>query len=226
MFRAIQFRLRQIVILFVPAFATMAFVSSAHAAGAHGGGGMGGFHGSMGGGFHDDGHVRGGCCFFGLGFGGFGWPFSNYGYGYPSYLSYGYGAPYPYYPTAPGTHIGPATPGPMSFAVYFATGSDRLNAAAHNVVMQAAAAEAHANAQIAVAGFTDAAGNGASNLDLSRRRAETVRAALVAAGVPAHLIALVWHGDEGLQVPTANGVAEAQNRRVVILLGAPPPPTS
>jgi outer membrane protein OmpA-like peptidoglycan-associated protein len=44
--------------------------------------------------------------------------------------------------------------------------------------------------------------------------------------VPGHLVALVWHGEEGLQVPTADGVAAAENRRVVIVVGAPPPPVS
>jgi OmpA-OmpF porin, OOP family len=167
----------------------------------------------------------------------FGYPYS-YGYGYaPSY----YGAPYPAYPAAPyyppatatppvapGAYTGPAMPpsGPVSFAIYFSSGSDRLSGAAHNIITQAAAAAAHANAQIAVAGFADAAGDNARNLDLSRRRAESVRAALIAAGVPEHLIALVWHGEDGLQVRTGDGAAEAQNRRVVILVGAPPPPVS
>jgi outer membrane protein OmpA-like peptidoglycan-associated protein len=116
--------------------------------------------------------------------------------------------------------------GPTSFAVYFASGSDRLTAAAHNTISRAAAVEAHSNAQIAVAGFTDAAGNSARNLDLSRRRAEIVRTALIAAGVPDQRIALVWHGKDGLQMPTTDGVAEPQNRRAIILVGAPPPPVS
>jgi outer membrane protein OmpA-like peptidoglycan-associated protein len=140
-----------------------------------------------------------------------------------------YAPPYPAAATTPSAaHSGPAIPrsGPMSFAVYFATGSDRLNAAAHSVIAQIAAAEAHMNAQIAVAGFTDTVGDSASNFDLSRRRAENVRAALLAAGVPDHLVALVWHGEDGLQVPTGDGVHQAQNRRVVIVLGAPPPPVS
>ncbi len=221
-----------------------------HGGGMHGGGGGmhggGGFHGGSN--FHGNGHFRGGCCFsrFGFGFGG-GWPYRPFPYGYAPY--YGYGYPpysynypyYPYYPSypayppvtvappiAPGSYTGSAMPpsGPASFAVYFASGSDQLSTAAHNVISRVAAAEAQANARIAVAGFTDATGNSARNLDLSRRRAENVRAALIAAGVPEHLVALVWHGEEGLQVPTADGVAAAENRRVVILVGAPPPPVS
>jgi len=220
--------------------------------GFHGGGsfhGGSGFHGGSsfhGGGFHGGGfhggHFRSaGCCFFGFGFGG--WPFWPFSYGYgPSYPGY-FGGAYPYYPpayyppyppvaatppAAPGVYTGPSMPpsGPVSFAIYFATGSDRLNTAAHNIITQAAAAEAHSNAQIAVAGFTDATGNSARNLDLSRRRAESVRDALIQAGVPEHRIALVWHGEEGLQVPTASGVAQAENRRVVIVVGAPPPSIS
>jgi outer membrane protein OmpA-like peptidoglycan-associated protein len=247
MTRAFHVRIWRIVVFILVAFAAAILASSARA--QHGGGmhGGGGFHG--GGNFHGNGNFRGGCCAFRFGFGGFGfgaWPFRPfpYGYGYAPYPYYGY-APYPYsygyYPSypayppvtvappiAPGSYTGPAMPpsGPASFAVYFASGSDRLGTAARNVIARAAAAEAQANAQIAVAGFADATGNRAQNLDLSHRRAESVRAALIAAGVPGHLVALVWHGEEGLQVPTADGVAAAENRRVVIVVGAPPPPVS
>ncbi len=243
------FHLGRIALFFVVPVAAAALAPSAQA--QHGGGGMhgggmggGGFHGG-GGGFHGDGHFHGGgCCFFGFGFGGFGWAFS-YGYAPGYYGGYPYGAPYPYYPpayypppyyspgvatppVAPGAYSGPSMPpsGPTSFAVYFGTGSAQLSTAAHNVIQRAAAAEAHVRAQIAVAGFTDAAGSGTRNLDLSRRRAESVREALIAAGVPDQAIALVWHGEDGLQVPTQDGVAAAENRRVVILVGAPPPPVS
>jgi outer membrane protein OmpA-like peptidoglycan-associated protein len=205
-----------------------------HGGGGHGGGGMGGFHGGGGmggfhggGSFHGDGHFHGGGPFIRFGFGGF--PF--WGGGYPYYGGYPYFGGYPYYPPAypypyaapypaPApypAYPAPAAAGPASFAVYFATNSDQLNAAAHDTVAQAAAAATHSTVQLEVAGFADATGAAPYNLDLSRRRAEHVGAALVAAGVAQQRIALAWHGESA-----ASGGAQPHDRRVVITIGAPP----
>ncbi len=59
-------------------------------------------------------------------------------------------------------------------------------------------------------------GNARANEALSRRRAETVRDYLVAHGVPLSEMAVGWHGENDLRVPTANSVPPSQNRRVEI----------
>lgn len=240
-------RLLRLALFVAVALAAAAFAREAQARGGGMGGGFhGGFHGDgFHGGFRGGGHFRGGCCFFGFGFGFGGVPFWPYAPGYAYYPPYPYdpyydydyppASPYPDYPPigAPATPQGgapAATPSafyPAAYEVYFDSNSDRLNAAAQGVIGKAAAsAAAHPNARIAVAGFTDAAGSSAHNDELSRRRAESVKAALIEAGVPAPLIALTWHGQASLPIKTEDGQAEPYNRRAVILVGAPPPPTS
>ena len=63
---------------------------------------------------------------------------------------------------------------------------------------------------IPLMGFTGAA------VDYSR--ANAVKDALVRNGVPATAIAVVGRGEQGLLVPTPDGVREPQNRRVEIVL--------
>ena len=53
---------------------------------------------------------------------------------------------------------------------------------------------------------------------LSLRRANAVKDALVREGVPATQIAVIGRGEQGLLVPTPDGVREPQNRRVEIVL--------
>ncbi|HEY3916755.1 MAG TPA: OmpA family protein [Stellaceae bacterium] len=205
---------------------------------ARGGGGFrgGGFHG---GGFHGGG-FHGGCCFGGAFFG-FGSPYYGYAPYYPPYYypPYPSSSPYPYYPPpgyspAPGGYpTPPAAAAEPGHVVYFALGSDGLDAAAVGAVQQAAA-DFHAvqqsngggNKPVSVIGFTDSSGSAAANDELSRRRCEAVKAALIRDGVPAQAIALSWHGENHAAIPTPNGAPEPQNRRVVILVGVPTPPVS
>jgi len=85
-----------------------------------------------------------------------------------------------------------------------------------NPVVDAAAAAGRSGRRLTVTAFSDRSGTAAGNLRLSRARAETVRAALVAAGVPADHIAVAAVGEDRLLIPTADGVREIQNRRVEI----------
>ena len=86
------------------------------------------------------------------------------------------------------------------------------------VVDAAAAAFKSGKSGVAIAGYTDLAGTQQYNLALSKRRADTVKAALVKDGVPAAAIDASWHGKENPRVPTADGVREPQNRRVEITM--------
>jgi outer membrane protein OmpA-like peptidoglycan-associated protein len=71
-------------------------------------------------------------------------------------------------------------------------------------------------AGITVVGHADRAGPEEYNMQLSERRSNTVAAELVAAGIPAQVIATEWFGETQPAVPTADGVPEQANRRVVV----------
>ena len=71
---------------------------------------------------------------------------------------------------------------------------------------------------VLVIGHTDKVGNDAVNDALSRQRADVVRKALVARGVAPENIVVIGRGKRDPIVPTADGVAEARNRRVEILV--------
>jgi outer membrane protein OmpA-like peptidoglycan-associated protein len=70
--------------------------------------------------------------------------------------------------------------------------------------------------QFEVDGYTDRSGSDAYNQALSLRRAEAVRAYLVAHQVPDTGIVIQGFGETNPRVPTADGVRELQNRRVEI----------
>jgi outer membrane protein OmpA-like peptidoglycan-associated protein len=69
---------------------------------------------------------------------------------------------------------------------------------------------------ITVTGHADKSGSNEYNRGLSLRRAQAVAGLLASAGVPAGSITTAALGEEQPRVPTADGVREAQNRRVEI----------
>jgi hypothetical protein len=79
-------------------------------------------------------------------------------------------------------------------------------------------------AELTVTGHTDTTGSAELNEEVSRRRAEAVAQELVRLGVPETAITQRAEGQNDLLVPTGDGVAEPQNRRVQITLQEPPPP--
>ncbi len=104
-----------------------------------------------------------------------------------------------------------------NFVLYFDTNSSTLSPAARDVVQQsAAAAKQISAARIYVTGHTDTVGKSQYNLRLSDRRAAAVRAALINQGIPANQIDATGVGESDAAVPTAQGVNEPRNRRVVI----------
>jgi outer membrane protein OmpA-like peptidoglycan-associated protein len=111
-------------------------------------------------------------------------------------------------------------PAPMVFRVFFANAQADLDAKAHDVLDAAiAAAKASSPVEIGVTGHTDAIGYSADeNLPLSQRRAETVRNALIAAGIPSELIDIAFFGANHPLVPNKPGVPEPLNRRVEITI--------
>jgi outer membrane protein OmpA-like peptidoglycan-associated protein len=84
------------------------------------------------------------------------------------------------------------------------------------------AVTAYANcgtANVMLAGHTDRAGSVSYNMALAARRNDSVREYLEGRGVPGGRITGEAFGESQPRVPTADGVREAQNRRVEITYG-------
>ncbi len=81
----------------------------------------------------------------------------------------------------------------------------------------ATATQSNKNIKVSVVGHTDTAGSSNYNYALGGRRAEAVQKMLISYGIPASQIVAVSAGEEDLKVPTADGVPNAENRRVRVV---------
>ena len=118
----------------------------------------------------------------------------------------------------------PEMAGPGQYRVFFAFDRANLSQADRQIITQAVEDYRRTGTtRITVTGHTDTSGSAAYNLELSQRRAEAVASEFVRQGVPATEIATIGRGEEDLLVPTADGVREARNRRVEIVIPQPPP---
>jgi outer membrane protein OmpA-like peptidoglycan-associated protein len=108
-------------------------------------------------------------------------------------------------------------PREQNFLVFFEFDRAQLTPEAAQVVQRALSTYRAGGApRIVVTGHADRAGSPGYNESLSEKRAAEVRAALVKAGVPANQIVVRARGENAPLVPTPDGVAEPQNRRVEI----------
>jgi outer membrane protein OmpA-like peptidoglycan-associated protein len=106
---------------------------------------------------------------------------------------------------------------PKQYIVYFGFNKTNLNAKAQAVVQEAAATAMHDGfVSILVTGHTDTVGSSRYNDRLSKRRAHTVKKALVAQGVTASAITAEGKGETVLLVQTGDREMEAGNRRATI----------
>jgi outer membrane protein OmpA-like peptidoglycan-associated protein len=127
-------------------------------------------------------------------------------------------APTPVVAAPPAPPAASVAPSQQMFIVFFEFDKSSLTPDGKKVVDAAAMAFKAGKSGVAIAGYTDLAGTAPYNLALSKRRADTVKAALVKDGLPASAIDESWHGKENPRVPTADGVREPQNRRVEITM--------
>jgi len=101
------------------------------------------------------------------------------------------------------------------YQIYFDTNSSAIDARGQTVVRTVAYLVANSGpTRVTVLGRTDRVGAPPANMVLSQRRADTVRDALVAAGVPAARIDTIWTGEAKQQVTTADDTADQRNRVV------------
>lgn len=101
--------------------------------------------------------------------------------------------------------------------IYFTFNSARLDASARRTVKSMAHAISKNNLTTVI-GYADRAGSEGYNLSLSRKRALAVKNALIQEGVAAKSVRIEAMGEENLAVATADGVREARNRRVQIIM--------
>jgi len=131
-------------------------------------------------------------------------------------VTYKFGQPETVAPPPPA----PAAPTAPSYMVFFDWDRSDLSAQAMQTIHQVSQAyRTKGSARVTATGHTDTSGPADYNMALSLRRANAVKSALVQDGVPAANISVIGRGEADPLVPTADGVREPQNRRVVITLG-------
>ena len=108
------------------------------------------------------------------------------------------------------------------YQVFFDTNKTDIDSRGQMIVKNVAYVVANTTAaRVTVIGKTDRVGDSATNMALSQRRANQVRDALIAAGVPAAHIDTSWTGEGKQEVATANDAAELRNRVVDITVIKP-----
>lgn len=106
-----------------------------------------------------------------------------------------------------------------TFMVFFGWDRADLSQEALDTIQRAADAyKKKGGARITATGHTDRSGSEDYNIALSLRRANAVKDALIRDGVSAADISVVGRGEAQPLVPTSDGVREAQNRRVEIVI--------
>lgn len=106
---------------------------------------------------------------------------------------------------------------PVSFLLYFVTGTDTLtDESKAELTRMLDELRKRPSPDILVIGHTDRVGSPEANDQLSLQRAEWVRAYLVSQGIAAERIRAAGRGEREPLVPTADQVAQPRNRRVEI----------
>ncbi len=105
------------------------------------------------------------------------------------------------------------------FMVFFASNSTRIEGPFNDSVLGGAVAafRMHDVREVVISGHADRAGSAPHNLDLSRRRADAIRAEFIRRGYTGTLVVEAYGEDRPL-VETDDDVAHRENRRVEIVM--------
>lgn len=118
----------------------------------------------------------------------------------------------------PAPVVVPCSPGP--FIVFFEWDKSDITPEAASILDNAISQYANCgNAQVMLAGHADRSGSAKYNVGLSQRRADAVKAYMVAHSIPDGVVSEQAFGESRPRVETADGVREVQNRRVEITYG-------
>jgi OmpA-OmpF porin, OOP family len=126
-------------------------------------------------------------------------------------------APPPPPPPAPAPQVAPP-PVPQSYMVFFDFDKSDLTAEAQRIITSASEDfKKGGYVRLVITGHTDTMGTDAYNQKLSERRADSVKKMMIKLGVDPKAIQAIGVGKNGLLVPTADQIREAQNRRAEIV---------
>ena len=101
--------------------------------------------------------------------------------------------------------------------VRFATNQSTLNAGSRGTLDKLVnVMNDYPGTEILVSGHTDSVGDAAYNMDLSKRRAFSVRDYLITDGIASDRMAVTYHGEEQPVASNETAEGKAQNRRVEI----------
>jgi len=119
-----------------------------------------------------------------------------------------------------GTRIEPAAPPTVRLPIFFEFNSTTLRPEAHALLDKVGAALASdelATFRFSVEGHTDSVGSDEFNEQLSRDRAEVVKAYLMAQGVPPERLQTVGHGETTPVASNETDDGRQRNRRVELI---------
>jgi outer membrane protein OmpA-like peptidoglycan-associated protein len=114
----------------------------------------------------------------------------------------------------------------LSGSVLFRSNDAQLLPAAFTRLDEVAGALVAKGQDVVVEGYTDSRGSMSTNMDLSRRRAESVRTYLVSHGVQSDTIQARGMGPERPVAENTNAEGRANNRRVEIVIAKTSGPTA
>ena len=107
----------------------------------------------------------------------------------------------------------------QSFVLYFELATDELTPESKKLLTEVLRAiKERSSTDVSLTGHTDTTGDSKSNYRLGLQRAERVAGILRSMGVNPGLLTVASHGEADLLVKTADGVAEARNRRVEVIV--------
>lgn len=110
----------------------------------------------------------------------------------------------------------------ISGSVLFATGKSELMPAARKRLDDVAAALKDDQRSLKIIGHTDSVGSDEKNMELSRKRAESVRTYLITHGMPENRVTAEGEGESHPIADNKTAEGRANNRRVEIVLSVNP----